>query len=91
MRVNDVEKVVLLDYDPEVSMEEINAVKVKEKMNAERYAEEKRLVEEAKDVAVVLVVKQKVVGVREKIMASKFEYQKVATEMDAKAVPMLVL
>ena len=72
-------------------MEEINAVKVKEKMNAERYAEEKRLVEEAKDVAVVLVVKQKVVGVREKIMASKFEYQKVATEMDAKAVPMLVL
>ena len=38
--ISDVEEVAVVEYDPEVAMAEINAVKVREQMMAERFADE---------------------------------------------------
>ena len=52
--ISDVEEVAVVEFDPEVAIAEIYVVKVREQMMAERFAEEARLVEEAKDVAVAV-------------------------------------
>ena len=72
--ISDVEEVSVVEFDPEVAIAEIYAVKVWEQMMAERFAEE------AKDVAVVVAMEdeEKAVGVREDMMASRFEYEEVA-------------